>query len=326
MADTAMAIDHRSEHQQQNRNLFDTVLLLAGMTLLTSSAAFLILSWPGFVVTIMLVGLLALAAPNVPPSAIMRLYRAEPMDDRNGRDLYAVLDELVARAGLQRTPSLYVIPSLTLNAFSVGTPQAATIAVTEGLLRKLSLRQLTGVLAHELSHIRNNDLRLLALADALGRTMQVLSWVGLGLAILYLPQYFTGDGRVPWLGIALLYFAPAISTLLQLSLSRTREFDADLDAAELTGDPEGLADALSAIERYRGHFWEDVIFPNSRRAPEPSLLRTHPETAERLARLRAILPSQQMPIAVGNESPRVSLVGLGPSAMRPRYRIPGLWF
>ena len=271
MATTAMPIDERSERLQQNRNLLDTLLLVGGMTLLTAAAAFLILGWLGLLGGVMLVGVLALLAPMVPPAIMMRLYRAQPMNRKNGRDFYLILNELVARSGMTHRPALHVVPSLTLSAFSVGTPERAAIAVTEGLLRKLSLRQVAGVLAHELSHIRNNDLRLLSLADAMTRVMQLLSWLGLVLIIAYLPQYFGGNARVPWLGLVLLYLAPTLSTLLQLALARTREYDADLDAINLTGDPAGLASALLLIERHQGHIWEDLIFPNSRRAPEPSI-------------------------------------------------------
>jgi len=268
-----------------------------------------------------------MAAPNVPPSYVMGLYRATAMDRRNGRDVYLILNELVARAGMAHTPTLHVVPSLTLNAFSVGTPDRAAIAITEGLLRRLTLRQMAGVLAHELSHIRNNDLRLLALADAMTRVMQLLSWLGLALVVYYLPQYVQGNTRIPWAGAFLLYLAPMLSTLLQLALSRTREFDADIDAVGLTGDSEGLASALGDIERNQGKIWEDLVFPNCRRTLEPSLLRSHPATPDRLSRLADVRsPIGESPMVIGAESPRVSLVGMAPSAMRPRYRFPGLWF
>ncbi len=327
MTTSAITIDHRNERLQQNRNLIDTVVLVASMTVLTAAAAYLILGWPGLLAAVLGVGLLAFAAPSIPPRYVMRLYRAKPMDRRNGREFYVILNELAARAGMRSLPSLYVVPSLTLNAFSVGAPDSAAIAVTEGLLRKLSLRQMAGVLAHELSHVRNNDLRLMALADGITRVMQVLSWLGLALIVSYIPQYFAGSTRIPWLGAILLYLGPTLSTLLQLSLSRTREFDADIDAVGLTGDPEGLALALAEIERYQGSVLEDLVFPNNRRAPEPSLLRTHPANAERLARLDSIrFPTGESPLALGAEPPRVSLVGMAPSQMRPRYRFPGLWF
>ena len=328
MSTTAIPIDPPGGRLQQNRNLVDTLLLITGMTLLTGGAAFLFLSWSGLLVAVLCVGLIAFAAPHMPAATVLRLYRAMPIDTRNGRDLYLVLHELAARGGMQSAPSLYVVPSLTLSAFSTGSPDNAAIAITEGLLRKLSLRQIAAVLGHELAHIRNEDLRLMALADALSRTLQVMSWLGLALLLFYIPQYAAGNVRVPWLGIGLLYVAPALGTLLQLALARTREYEADLAAMQLTGDPTGLASALRLIERYRGQIWEDLAFPNTRRSPAPSSLRTHPSTEARLARLRAAASTVagQTPIAFGEDGPRVSLVGMGPVAMRARYRMPGVWF
>jgi heat shock protein HtpX len=327
MSTTTLLIDTRAEQRQQSRNLLDTIVLVGGMAVLTATAAFLILGWLGLLAGFLAVGLLALAAPSLPPDYTMRLYRAKPMDRRNGRDVYAILNELVARAGMPVAPQLHVVPSLTLNAFSAGTPDRAAIAITEGLLRKLSLRQMSGVLAHELSHIRNNDLRLMSLADAMTRVLQVLSWIGLALIAVYIPQYFAGEARIPWAGAFLLYLAPMFGSTLQLALSRTREYEADIDAVSLTGDPEGLATALGELEHPQGHIWEDLVFPNCRRVPQPSLLRTHPHTPDRLQRLAAIrFPGGESPMAIGAEAPRVSLVGLSPSQMRPRYRFPGLWF
>lgn len=324
---TAASSAPGGEQGQRDHNLMDTVVLIGAMTVLTAVTAYQFLSWPGLLAAVLFVGLLAVVAPNVPPALVMRLYRALPVDPRNGRDLYDALDELRQRAGLAVAPALYVVPSLTLNAFSTGTPEAAAIAVTEGLLRKLSLRQTAGVLAHELSHIRNNDLRIMALADALSRAMQVLSWVALAMILYYTPQYFAGNARVPWLGLSLLYLAPTLCSLLQLALARTREFEADLNAVSLTGDPAGLASALRLIERYQGRFWEDLIFPSTRRVPQPSILRTHPATEARIERLRRLAPPAGQTMVVANEDgPRVSLVGMSPSEMRPRYRLPGIWF
>ena len=129
------------------------------------------------------------------------------------------------------------------------------------------------------------------------------------------------------LALALLYLAPTASSLIQLGLSRTREYDADLEGASLTGDPEALASALEKLERYQGHFWEDMRLPvPGRRIPQPSLLRSHPRTEDRVARLRALSERPMLPHLAVAEEPMVSLVGLGPVAMRPRYRWTGVWF
>ena len=154
------------------------------------------------------------------------------------------------------------------------------------MLRALTLREIAGVLAHEVSHIRNRDLWLMSVAYLAGRLTRLMSLFGVALVIVGLPLWLSGAGGVPLLLIPLLVFAPQITTLLQLALSRAREFDADLDAAGLTGDPEGLASALAKLERYQRSAWEQILFPGYR-LPQPSVLRTHPPTEERVARLRA---------------------------------------
>ena len=106
MTTSAITIDHRNERLQQNRNLIDTVVLVASMTVLTAAAAYLILGWPGLLAAVLGVGLLAFAAPSIPPRYVMRLYRAKPMDRRNGREFYVILNELAARAGMRSLPSL----------------------------------------------------------------------------------------------------------------------------------------------------------------------------------------------------------------------------
>jgi heat shock protein HtpX len=136
-----------------------------------------------------------------------------------------------------------------MNAFAVGKPEDSAVAVTDGLIRNLNLRQITGVLAHEVSHIRNGDLKVMALGDTLSRLTGSISTFGL---LLGLPAAFiTGGGASAWAALGFIVAAPTIGGLLQLSLSRTREYDADLDAAGLTGDPEGLASAFRCWSKNR---------------------------------------------------------------------------
>jgi hypothetical protein len=161
----------------------------------------------------------------------------------------------------------------------------------------------------------------MSLADVMTRFTQALSYLAVILAIFNLPAWLLGDSDMPYSALLLLYLAPSIGSLLQLGLSRTREYDADLEGAELTGDPRGLAAALEKLERYQGHFWEDLMFPvPSRRIPQPSLLRSHPPTQQRIARLLALENRQMAPPIEVVEEPMVSLVGRSPGSMQPRYR------
>jgi heat shock protein HtpX len=318
--------DAHSAHKA--RNSLHSAVLVGGLGLLTGFSAWLLWGGMGVAVTLVAIGVIYAFAPRLPPAMLMRLYRARRLDPHAGSSIVHIVDVLSDRAELPAPPQIYVIPSMTLNAFATGSREKAVIGVTEGLVRRLSLNELAGVLAHEISHIRNNDLAVMSLADVMTRFTQTLSYLALFLALFNLPAFLLGDAEVSLLGLALLYLAPTIGSLIQLALSRTREYDADLEGAGLTGDPGSLASALEKLERYQGRFWEDMTLPvPGRRIPQPSLLRSHPPTEERVARLRALQGQQPMlpsiPIA---EEPAASMLGSGPVAMRPRYRWTGVWY
>ncbi|MCB1510731.1 MAG: M48 family metalloprotease [Hyphomicrobiaceae bacterium] len=321
-------LDPEAQRDHAWRNLAHTGLLLGGIGLLLAVSSAMIWGWIGVICTLAAVAILFLTSPRIPPEMVMRLYSAVPVDATRGGQLYDLIQAVSSRAGLERQPQLYVIPSMTLNAFAAGNRDHAAIGITEGLLRRLSLREIAAVLAHEVSHIRNNDLQVMGLADLMSRFTLALSYTGVLLAVLNLFEMMTlGEARVPWVGIALLYLAPTISSLLQLGLSRAREYDADLGSVRLTGDPAGLISALHKLERYTGRFWEDLMFPvPGRRVPQPSVLRSHPSTEDRIARLADLAPTANTPPLVIVERPIVSLVGFGPMSMRPRYRFPGMWY
>jgi len=320
-------LDANSHRAHKARNALHSAVLVGGLGLLTAFSAWLLWGGMGVAVTLVAIGVIYAFAPRLPPEVVMRIYRAKLLDQRTGGAIVHIVDALSDRAELPAPPQLYIIPSMTLNAFATGTAQKAVIGVTEGLLRRLSLNELAGVLAHEISHIRNNDLAVMSLADVMTRFTQLLSYVAVFLALLNLPAFLLGDAEISLLGLVLLYLAPTASSLIQLALSRTREYDADLEGAGLTGDPASLASALAKLERYQGRFWEDMMLPvPARRIPQPSLLRSHPSTEERIARLRALQGRPMLPQIPISEEPLASLAGLGPMAMRPRFRWTGVWF
>lgn len=320
-------LDETTRRLHKQRNVLQSLLLFGGMGAVLGLATWLIWGLLGVIATAIAVVVLFVAAPRLPAEAVMRLYRARPVDLAHGGSLIALTRELAHRADLEHIPRLYVVPSSTLNAFATGTRDNAAIAVTEGLLRQLTMREIAGVLAHEMSHINNNDLWVMGLADIMSRITQSMTYVALILAVLNIPGSLLGDPVMSWWAILLLYLAPLISNLLQLGLSRTREFDADLEAALLTGDPLGLASALRRLDRLTGRFWEDLMLPvPARRIPVPSVLRSHPETEERIARLLKLQARPDLPQIAVPEAPMVTMVGWGPIEMRPRYRFPGVWF
>jgi heat shock protein HtpX len=320
-------IDVVADREHARLNRVQTLSLLAALTAIVSTVAYALWGWIGLVAAVVAVGLVFLLSPRVPADAVMRMYRAEPVTRANGPRLVELAATLGQRAGLPAPPTLHVIPSLTLNAFASGSRDRSAIAVTEGLMRRLSMRELAGVLAHETAHIANNDLAVLGLADLLSRLTQSLPYVALLFAAGNLLGFVFGDQIVSWWVVLLLYTAPLMMSLLQLALSRTREFAADHHAARLTGDPEGLAAALRRLEPTTGRIWEDLTMPvPGRRVLEPSLLRTHPPTAERIARLSDLAGNDAFPRIDVQEAPMISIIALGPSDLQPRHRFPGIWY
>jgi heat shock protein HtpX len=310
-------VSHNSAH---------ALVLLAALGLAAGFSAYLLTGIAGVALVALIIIGLALAAPNVPAETMMRLYSARrmPADDTQ---LTSLMDVLAWRAGLPQTPALYLIPSLTPNAFATGTAERPAIAISEGLVRRLSMRELAGVIAHEMSHIRNGDLWIMGLADVAARVSHAMAIAALMLLAYNFLAYPTGAAMVSWLAIAALYVSPAALNLLQLALSRAREFEADRLAVALTGDPIGLASALNRVDIPTGHVWEDLTPPiAARRVPLPSLLRTHPPAGARVARLQDLAETHGPAPLVIVEKPYMSLVGMGPATLRPRYRFPGLWY
>lgn len=285
---TVQPFDAGAVRRHKLRNTAQALLLLGGMVLMLAFCAWLIAGVSGVLVVAVL-GVLAVAArPTVPPATVLRLYGAQPLPAAAAPQLHALVEALTARAGLRAAPRLYYVPSRMLNAFAVGHPGNAALGVTDGLLRGLSARELTGVLAHEIAHIRSGDLVVMTLADTVGRLTHGLAYAGLVLIVLGLPLWLGGAPTV-LLVAAVLVAVPTVVTLAQLALSRAREYDADLEAVGLTGDPAGLASALAELERHEGRIWERILVPHGR-VPDPLLLRTHPPTEERIRRLRALEP------------------------------------
>jgi heat shock protein HtpX len=319
--------DHVGRVERRRGNAGQSLLLAAGIGSLLAIATALVWGPLGVLLAALAAGALVVAAPRVRPGTIMRLYRARPVDPHTGDQLIALASELSGRAGLAAAPRLFVIPSTALNAFAVGTPERSAIALTEGLLRRLTLREIAGVLAHEIAHIRANDLEIMGLADVTTRFAQFLSYLAVLLALVNLLLMVRGEDTLPWLSVALLYLAPAATSLLQLALSRAREFQADLEAAHLTGDALGLASALRRLDSGTGHILDDFCLPvPCRRVAHPSLLRSHPPAEERIDRLVSLEGESAMPPLAIVERPMVSLAGFGPILMRPRYRWPGIWY
>ncbi|ABI55904.1 zinc metalloprotease HtpX [Alkalilimnicola ehrlichii MLHE-1] len=289
------------------QNLLAAALLLGGLTLLLGLMGWLLAGGAGLVWAVALALITSLAARSLPARLLLAHSGASPLPVRAAPELYQVLTELYRRAGLRHRPTLYYLPSPALNAFAVGHRDDGGIAVSSGLLRTLNLRELAGVLAHEVSHLRHNDTTVMAMADAMARLTFWAAVLGQVVLLLLLPWWLAGELPIPWLLFLAILFAPSASTLLQLALSRNREYAADMEAANLTGDPEGLMSALVKLERFNGG-WLRSLFG---RTPQlaPPWLRTHPPTEERIQRLQNL--AHRRPAATPSE-----LLGRPPFTLR----------
>jgi heat shock protein HtpX len=265
-------------------NAVHTWILTGGSLALLGITAWVFGGMAALFYAVIFGGLTLYFTSRVSPAMVLRMYKARPVAPLEFPAGHRIIAELARRAGLTEIPKLYVVPSRLMNAFAVGRRSESAIAITDGLVQRLTQRELAGVLAHEMSHIANEDLRVMAFADMVSRYTSLMSTVGILSLLFNIGGFAAGTGTaVPWLAIAILLASPTIGSLLQLALSRTREFDADLGAVMLTGDPDGLALALNKLERMQGRIWENMV-PGAR-IPDPSILRSHPSTSDRISRL-----------------------------------------
>jgi heat shock protein HtpX len=226
---------------------------------------------------------------------------AKPVTREELPEVFEIVERLTRKQGMPM-PRLYLIPSETPNAFATGrNPEHAAVAVTEGILRILDRRQLEGVLAHELSHVKNRDILIATVAAGIaglvGSLGHMIQWAGMFGSL----GSRDGDGRDTNIFGALAWaiLAPLMAMLIQLAVSRSREYAADASGAEMVGDPEPLAQALLSLENANAarpmehagpataHLY--IVNPLHGRA-FASLLSTHPPVEERVKRLRELRP------------------------------------
>jgi heat shock protein HtpX len=305
-------------------NWVHTILLFGGLLVLLGILGLSLAGARGVLWTVILAVPLFLIGGRLSPALVLRMAGARPLAVHEAPKLHTMLHDLARRANLPRAPQLYYVPSRATNAFSVGSQDSAAIGITDGLVRALSTRELTGVMAHEVTHIRHNDMRVMGLADLISRTTGLFSMLGQVLLFVNLPLLLIGRSPISWWAVVLLVAAPRLSSLLQLALSRTREFDADLGAARLTGDPAGLASALQKMSHQEASIWRQVMLPG-RRVPDPSLLRTHPDIDERVRRLMDLAGPGRPPAVDGLEGQVPWPVQVPRDTGTPLWRSERLW-
>jgi heat shock protein HtpX len=233
---------------------------------------------------------------------VLSMYGAQPVDEAQAPALYRIVRTLATRAGIPM-PRVYILPQETPNAFATGrNPQHAAVAVTEGILRVMSEEELEGVLAHELSHVQNRDTLIMAIAATLAGAITYMAHMAQWAMIFGGGRRDSdeeGGGGGLLGGILMIVLAPLAATLIQLAVSRSREFQADASGARMAGQPWGLAKALEKLEvaskampmqatPATAHLF--IVNPLSG-SGFATLFSTHPPIAERVARLRAMASS-----------------------------------
>ena len=278
------------EHRRRRSQIHSALLLMA-MAALLSYCGWIVAEWDGIVWSLVAGAATLILVRRMPPGLVLRAIGARAVSRSDGPALYDMLDALCQRAGLERAPLLCWVGERAPVAFTVGQGEATTIVLSAALVPGMTRREIQGILAHEIVHVRNGDIALMQLAMVAGRLTRLLSQIGLLLVFLSLFLRVTAVQTLPIAPLIILIVAPIAVSMLQLALSRAREGEADLEAAELTGDPHALASALVKMRRHeqmplRGRF------PTVAPLRIPSLFRDHPATEERI---RALLAMPQPP-------------------------------
>jgi len=279
-------------------NLLKTAVLLAALTALLVLIGDFLGGAQGMVVAFVFALAINFASYWFSDRIVLAMYRAQPVDEAAAPDLYRIVRTLTSRAGLPM-PRVYVIAEDTPNAFATGrTPEHAAVAVTEGTLRVLSEDELEGVLAHELSHVQNRDTLIMTLAATLAGAVTMVARMA-GYAAMFGGRRSDDEdsGGGAFGAIIMMIVAPIAALLIQLAISRSREFQADASGARLAGRPWGLAKALEKLDvaarmepmaatPATAHLF--IVNPLRGQGGLSTLFSTHPPIEERIARLRAM--------------------------------------
>lgn len=274
-------------------NWFKTAALMAAIMALFGIVGHMIGGKTGMFVAFLLGGGMNFYAYWFSDQQVLKMYNAQEVDPNTAPELYHMVAELAQRAGLPM-PRVYVIHEDQPNAFATGRdPEHAAVAATTGIMRLLSQRELRGVMAHELAHVQHRDILISTISASLAGAISALA----NFAVFFGGRDEEGRPMNPLAGLLLSLLAPLAASLIQMAISRAREFEADRGGAEISGDPHALANALQRIDAYaRG-----IPMPTAEAHPETAqmmilnplsggglagLFSTHPATEERVARLR----------------------------------------
>ena len=276
-------------------NTFKTALLLTALTLFLVFLGDRFGGTNGMVIALVIAAAMNFFSYFYSDKLALSMYRAQPVTREQLPRAYQVVERMTQRMGLPM-PKIYVIPTESPNAFATGrNPRHASVAITEGILNLLSDEELEGVLAHELGHVKNRDILTSSVAATLAGAITLLArmgwWAGLFGGYGGRDDRDRGGGLG---GLFMLILAPIAATLIQLAVSRSREYEADATGAHITGNPYALASALEKLDAYSkrlplpaspstAHLF--IVAPLLSGASFANLFSTHPPIAKRIERL-----------------------------------------
>lgn len=275
-------------------NTMKTTLLLGALTGLFLFVGYALGGQSGMTIALVFAALTNFAAYFWSDTIVLRMYKARPVGREEVPELHAIVEKLAQKANIPM-PRLYVLPDPALNAFATGrNPAHAAVAATEGILQAMSHEELEGVLAHELSHVLNRDTLISTLAATIAGAISFLAHMA-----IFIPWGRSNDDDRPnpLVGLLALILAPIAATLIQLAVSRSREYEADASGARLVGYPNGLASALRKLQAAvksrplenatpaTAHLF--IVNPLSGRA-FLNLFSTHPPLEKRIERLMGL--------------------------------------
>ncbi len=277
-------------------NLLKTAVLMAAITALFMAIGAMLGGRSGMVLALGLAVAMNFFSYWFSDKLVLRMYNAQEVDESSAPQFYRMVRELAQRAELPM-PRVYLIEEHAPNAFATGrNPQHAAVAATTGILRVLSDRELRGVMAHELAHVKHRDILISTVSATMAGAIGMLA----NFAMLFGGRDNEGRPANPIVGLLVMLLAPIAASLIQMAISRAREFEADRGGAEISGDPQALASALEKIHRYA----QGLPMETAERHPETAqmmimnplsggglrgLFSTHPSTEERVARLLAMV-------------------------------------
>jgi heat shock protein HtpX len=277
-------------------NLLKTAVLMAAITALFMAIGALLGGRAGMMLALAIAVAMNFFSYWFSDKLVLKMYSAQEVDETSAPQFYGMVRELAQRAQLPM-PRVYLINENAPNAFATGrNPQNAAVAATTGIMRVLNERELRGVMAHELAHVKHRDILISTISATMAGAISMLA----NFAMFFGGRDSEGRPHNPIVSLLVMLLAPLAASLIQMAISRAREFEADRGGAEISGDPQALASALQKIHRFAQGA---VPMEAAERHPETAqmmimnplsggglrgLFSTHPSTEERVQRLLAM--------------------------------------